>query len=82
MEIFNISGKGGRTLCGRTLHFIGGLDNHLETKLYYLIFISLSGYLYLPNNLKEIKDHIWADMKSWKIFFQLIVTVFKEKLNL
>ena len=42
----------------------------------------MSGYLYFPNNLKEIKGHIQADMMSCKIFFQLMVTVFKEKLNL
>ena len=42
----------------------------------------MSGYLYFPNNLKDIKDHIQADMISCKIFFQLMVTVFKEKLNL
>ena len=41
-----------------------------------------SGYLHFPNNLKGIKDHIQADMISCKIFFQLMVTVFKEKLNL
>ena len=40
----------------------------------------MSGYLYFPNNLKDIKDHIQADMISCKIF-QLMVTVFKEKLN-
>ena len=42
----------------------------------------MSDYLYFPNNLKGIKDHIQADMMSWKIFFQLMLTVFKEKLNL
>ena len=42
----------------------------------------MSGYLYFYNNLKDIKDHIQADMVSCKIFFQLMVTVFKEKLNL
>ena len=35
----------------------------------------MSGYLYFPNNLK---DH----MISCKIFFQLMVTVSKENLNL
>ena len=41
----------------------------------------MSGYLYFQNNLKDIKDHIgWYDML--KILFQLMVTVFKEKLNL
>ena len=42
----------------------------------------MSGYLYFPNNFKDIKDHIQADMISCKIFFQLMVTVFREKLNL
>ena len=42
----------------------------------------MSGYLYFPNNLKDMKDHIQADMISCKIFFQSMVTVFKEKLNL
>ena len=40
------------------------------------------GYLYVPNNSKDIKDHVYADMTSCKIFYQLLVTVFKEKLNL
>ena len=65
-------------LIWETQHFIGGLDNPLETMLYYLI----SGYLYFPNNLKDIKDHVQAYMISFKIFFQLMVTVFKENLNL
>ena len=42
----------------------------------------LNVYLYFLNNSKDIKDHIQADMISCKIFFQLRVTVFKEKLNL
>ena len=42
----------------------------------------MSGYLYFPNNLKDIKDRIQADMISYKIFFQLMVTIFKENLNL
>ena len=61
---------------------MGGLDSTLETMLYYLTLVSLSGYLYFPNNLKDIKDHTQADMISCKIFFQLMVTVFKENLNL
>ena len=65
-------------LIWETQHFIGGLDNPLETMLYYL----MSGYLYFPNNLKDIKDHVQAYMISFKIFFQLMVTVFKENLNL
>ena len=42
----------------------------------------MSGYLYFRNNLKYMKDHIQAYMISCKIFFQLMVTVFKENLNL
>ena len=42
----------------------------------------MSGYLYFHNNLKDIKDHIQADMISCKTFFQLMVAVFKEKLDL
>ena len=46
----------------------------------------MSGYLYFLNNLKDIKDHIWADNihRIYRIcrVFQLMVTVFKEKLNL
>ena len=37
----------------------------------------MSGYLYFLNNLKGIKEHF-----KFKIFLQLIVTVFKENLNL
>ena len=33
--------EGRRTLHGGTWHFIVGLDNHLETMLYYLTLISL-----------------------------------------
>ena len=43
---------------------------------------SMSVSLYFPNNLEDIKDHIQAYMISCKIFFQLMVTVFKENLNL
>ena len=44
----------------------------------------MSGYLYLPPiySLKDVEDHIETDMIICKIFFQLIVTVFKENLNL
>ena len=76
-------------------HVTGGLDNHLETMLYYLDLTHKvpsqrshlthkfrTGYLYFPNNFKHINDHIQADMISFKVFFQLMVTVFKEKLNL
>ena len=38
----------------------------------------MSDYLYFPNNLKDVKDYIQADMISCKIFFELMVTVFKE----
>ena len=59
-ERFNISGKGGEPyttwdLIG-TWHFIGELDKHLETMLCCLTL--MSGYLYLSNNLKDIKEHI------------------------
>ena len=67
---------------GSTLHFIQGLDNHLNHVILLYPYKFMSGYLYFPNNLKDIKDHIQADMISCKIFFQLMVTVFKEKLNL
>ena len=42
----------------------------------------MGGHLYFPNNLKDIKDHIYAYMIICKILFQLVVTVFKENLNL
>ena len=43
----------------------------------------MSGYLYFPNNLKDIEDHIQPYyMISYKIFFQLMLTVFQENLNL
>ena len=42
----------------------------------------MSGYLYFPNNFKDIKDHILAYMISFKIFSQLMVAHFKENLNL
>ena len=42
----------------------------------------MSGYLYFPNNLKDIQDHIQTDVLSCKIFFRLMITVFKEKLHL
>ena len=42
----------------------------------------MSGYLYFPNNLKGIKDNVQAYMINCKIYFQLIVAVFKENLNL
>ena len=38
----------------------------------------MSDYLYFPNNLKDVKDYIQAAMISCKIFFELMVTVFKE----
>ena len=42
----------------------------------------MNGHLYFPNNLKYIKDHIYTYMISYKKFFQLMVRVFKENLNL
>ena len=42
----------------------------------------MSGYLYFSNNLKDIKEHIWAYMITCKIFFQLMVLLFKENLIL
>ena len=42
----------------------------------------MSGYLYFPNILKDIEDHIQAYMIHYKKFFQLMVTDFKEDLNL
>ena len=42
----------------------------------------MSGYLHFPNNLKDIEDHLSAYMISYKSFFELMVTVFKENLNL
>ena len=42
----------------------------------------MSGYLYFPNNLKDIENHIQAYMIIYKIFFQLMGTVVKENLNL
>ena len=39
----------------------------------------MSGYCYVSNNLKDIKDHIWAYMISYKIFFHSMVTVFKQR---
>ena len=61
------------------------LGDLITTQKPYILSYSyefMSGYLYFPNNLKDIKDHIQNDMISCKIFFQLMVTVFKEKLNL
>ena len=45
-ERFNISGNGGGLIWG-TWHVIGGLDNHLETMLYYLNFICLRVAIYI-----------------------------------
>ena len=62
---------------------MGRLYNPLEILpcLYYP-YKFMSGYLHFPNNLKDIEDYMQAYMISYKIFFQLMVTVFKEKLNL
>ena len=59
---------------------MGGLDNPLETMSYYLTLIAkfMSGYLYFPSNVKDVEDHIQADM----MFFQLMVTFLKENLSL
>ena len=69
----------GRTLYGGTWYSIGGLKNHVILSYPYKF---MSGYLYFPNSLKDIKDHIQADIISCKTSFQLMVTVFKDKLNL
>ena len=63
---------------------MGGLDNPLETMSYYLTLIAkfMSDYLYFPNKLKDVEDRIWADMISYKMFFQLKVTFLKENLSL
>ena len=42
----------------------------------------MNGYSCFPNNLKDIKDHVQADMISCKIFFQLMVTVCQRKTKL
>ena len=47
--------EGGRTLYGGSWHFMGGLDNPLETMLYYLILISLWVAIYtIPITFKTI----------------------------
>ena len=64
------------------LVFYGGTWQPLRNQVvlsYPYTFIN--GYFYFPNNLEDIKDHIKAYMISCKIFFQLMVTVFKENLN-
>ena len=43
----------GKNLIWGTWHFIGGLDNHLETMLY--CYSCKFEWLYIPNNLKDIK---------------------------
>ena len=78
-EIFNISEKGRRTLYGGLGILWGDLIT-LQKPCYINKF--MSGYLYFPNNLKDIEDHIQVYKISYKIFFQLMVTVFKENLNL
>ena len=42
----------------------------------------MSSYCYFPNNVIDINDRIQAYMISCKIFLQLMVTVFKQNLNL
>ena len=56
-------------------------------RLHYFVLINpykfMISYLYFPNNLmKDIKYHIWTYMMICKIFFRLMVIVFKENLNL
>ena len=41
-----------------------------------------SGYLFCTKNSKDIKDSILAYTISCKIFFQLMIVVLKEKMNL
>ena len=71
-----------RTLCGGLDILFGDLITTQKKIILSYPFKFMSGHLYFPNNLKDIKDHIQTDMISCKIFFQLMVTVFKEKLNL
>ena len=68
---------------------MGGIDNpcyqfppYKNHVIFYHPSNFTSGYLYSPNNLKDIKDHMQAYMISCKIFFQLMLAVFKENLNL
>ena len=42
----------------------------------------MSGCLYFPRNLEDIKDFLQVYIMSCKIFFQLKVTFFKENMNL
>ena len=42
----------------------------------------MSGCLYFPRNLEDIKDLLQVYIMSCKIFFQLKVTFFKENMNL
>ena len=74
---------GGRTLYGGLGTLLGG-DLITPQKPCYIIlpYKFMSGYLYISNNLKDLEDHIQAYMISYKIFSQLMVTVFKENLNL
>ena len=62
--IFKIIGRE-ESLKWGDLAFYGVLDNHLETMLYYR---TLTDYLYVPNNLKDIKDRLYAYMASSKLF--------------
>ena len=64
VEIFKIIGRE-ESLKWGDLAFYGVLDNHLETMLYYR---TLTDYLYVPNNLKDIKDRLYAYMASSKLF--------------
>ena len=75
-RIFNISGKGVKPYMANLAFHWG---DHVILSYSYKF---MSDYLYFPNNLKDIKDILQTDMISCKVFFQLMVTVFKEKLNL
>ena len=61
---------------------LGNLITTQKSCYIILPYKFMSGFLYFSNNLKYIKDHIQTDVISYKIFFQLMVTVSKEKLNL
>ena len=75
-RIFNISGKGVKPYMANLAFHWG---DHVILSYSYKF---MRDYLYFPNNLKDIKDILQTDMISCKVFFQLMVTVFKEKLNL
>ena len=51
--------------------------------LYYLVLINrykfVSGYLYFPNNLKDIRDHMWALYDNLQNLFPINGNNFKRK---